>query len=339
MMILSARRCSTSVALTEAPESSGVPADTVAPSPTISTSPSSIVAPGSPASLSTAITSSLATLYCLPPVRITANMIETDIGWRAGRGNSGPGAKNDRTAARAPGGAHYSKAPCAVNDLWLADGAKPMGRDFDRSVGFALALSTPGGIAIAALFAFGFLDRTVAIVAGAAILASATLMAVASAFALAGARAAIDRLSPDAAPHEPAALRNPVLLAAADAVLRGEPVQSVEFALSGRIERVLCAHFAWVGELGLDGAAAILTLHDVTALKRSEQMRADFIANAGHELKTPLAALIGFIETLLGPAREDVAARERFLGIMREQAQRMARLVDDLLSLSRIELN
>src|SRR5437660_12880121 len=68
-------------------------------------------------------------------------------------------------------------------------------------------------------------------------------------------------------------------------------------------------------------------------------MRADFIANAGHELKTPLATLIGFIETLLGPARDDAAARERFLGIMHEQAGRMARLVDDLLSLSRIELN
>ena len=136
-----------------------------------------------------------------------------------------------------------------------------------------------------------------------------------------------------------AALRNPVLLAATDAVLRGEPVHSVEFALSGPVERVLRAHFAWIGEPALDGAAAILSLHDVTALKRSEQMRADFIANAGHELKTPLAALMGFIETLLGPAREDVAARERFLGIMREQAQRMARLVDDLLSLSRIELN
>jgi two-component system, OmpR family, phosphate regulon sensor histidine kinase PhoR len=122
-------------------------------------------------------------------------------------------------------------------------------------------------------------------------------------------------------------------------VLRGEPVRSVEFALSGPVERVLRARFARVGEPALDGAAAILTLHDVTALKRSEQMRADFIANAGHELKTPLATLIGFIETLLGPARDDVAARERFLGIMREQAQRMARLVDDLLSLSRIELN
>ena len=141
-----------------------------------------------------------------------------------------------------------------------------------------------------------------------------------------------------------AALRNPALLAAADAVLRGEPLRSVEFALSGPIERVLRAHFAWIANgpnegPALDGAAAILTLHDVTALKRSEQMRADFIANAGHELKTPLAALIGFIETLLGPARDDVGAQQRFLGIMREQAQRMARLVDDLLSLSQIELN
>ena len=89
----------------------------------------------------------------------------------------------------------------------------------------------------------------------------------------------------------------------------------------------------------LDGAVALLILDDITALKRTEQMRADFIANAGHELKTPLAALIGFIETLLGPARDDDAARERFLAIMHEQARRMARLVDDLLSLSRIELN
>jgi two-component system, OmpR family, phosphate regulon sensor histidine kinase PhoR len=140
------------------------------------------------------------------------------------------------------------------------------------------------------------------------------------------------------------ALRNPALLAAADAVLGGEPTRSVEFALSVPVERVLRAHFARIANApahgpALDGAVAILTLHDVTALKRSEQMRADFIANAGHELKTPLATLIGFIETLLGPAREDADARERFLGIMREQAGRMTRLVDDLLSLSRIELN
>jgi two-component system phosphate regulon sensor histidine kinase PhoR len=67
-------------------------------------------------------------------------------------------------------------------------------------------------------------------------------------------------------------------------------------------------------------------------------MRADFVANASHELRTPLAALTGFIETMQGSARDDASARERFLGIMREQAWRMARLIDDLLSLSRIEL-
>jgi two-component system, OmpR family, phosphate regulon sensor histidine kinase PhoR len=70
-----------------------------------------------------------------------------------------------------------------------------------------------------------------------------------------------------------------------------------------------------------------------------EQMRADFIANASHELRTPLAALSGFIDTLQGAAREDPVARERFLEIMRAQASRMARLIDDLLSLSRIELS
>jgi two-component system phosphate regulon sensor histidine kinase PhoR len=66
-------------------------------------------------------------------------------------------------------------------------------------------------------------------------------------------------------------------------------------------------------------------------------MRTDFVANASHELRTPLASLLGFVETLQGPAREDPHAREQFLGIMRDQALRMSRLVDDLLSLSRIE--
>ncbi|HEV8680933.1 MAG TPA: ATP-binding protein [Stellaceae bacterium] len=153
--------------------------------------------------------------------------------------------------------------------------------------------------------------------------------------------AAAEFIGPVGEPRDlAAALRNPLLLAAADAVLRGEPGRSVEFALSAPVERMLRARFARISDgSASEGAAAILTLHDVTELKRSEQMRADFVANAGHELKTPLATLIGFIETLLGPAREDAAARERFLGIMREQAGRMARLVDDLLSLSRIELN
>ena len=84
---------------------------------------------------------------------------------------------------------------------------------------------------------------------------------------------------------------------------------------------------------------ALLTFHDLTPLRRVEEMRADFVANASHELRTPLAALSGFIEMLQGSARDDVKARERFLPIMQQQASRMARLIDDLLSLSRIELN
>jgi len=83
----------------------------------------------------------------------------------------------------------------------------------------------------------------------------------------------------------------------------------------------------------------LMTFNDLTPLRRVEEMRADFIANASHELRTPLAALLGFIETLQGPAKNDPAAREKFLGIMQGQATRMARLIDDLLSLSRIELN
>lgn len=87
----------------------------------------------------------------------------------------------------------------------------------------------------------------------------------------------------------------------------------------------------------LEDVAALLSLHDVTAIKRAERMRADFVANASHELRTPLSTLVGFVETLQGPARDDEEARDRFLAIMHEQAHRMARLVEDLLSLSRIE--
>ncbi len=83
----------------------------------------------------------------------------------------------------------------------------------------------------------------------------------------------------------------------------------------------------------------LMTFNDLTPLRRVEEMRADFVANASHELRTPLAALLGFIETLQGPAKNDTAAREKFLAIMQQQATRMARLIDDLLSLSRIELN
>src|SRR5271169_73307 len=83
----------------------------------------------------------------------------------------------------------------------------------------------------------------------------------------------------------------------------------------------------------------LMTFHDQTPLRRVEEMRADFVANASHELRTPLAALSGFIDTLQGQAKDDPKARERFLGIMHAQATRMARLIDDLLSLSRVELS
>jgi two-component system, OmpR family, phosphate regulon sensor histidine kinase PhoR len=136
-----------------------------------------------------------------------------------------------------------------------------------------------------------------------------------------------------------AMLRNPVVLAAADAVLRGEAARVVDFAVAVPVERQLQARFAHIDRPSLSDAVAVLTLHDITQLKRAEQMRADFIANASHELRTPLTTLAGFIETLRGPAREDAEARERFLAIMHQQAARMIRLVEDLLSLSRIELN
>jgi two-component system phosphate regulon sensor histidine kinase PhoR len=135
------------------------------------------------------------------------------------------------------------------------------------------------------------------------------------------------------------ALRNPAVLAAADAVLRGEESRIVDFALTVPIARQLRARLARIAPGPQGGAAGALVIHDITGLKRAEQLRADFVANASHELRTPLAALAGFIETLRGPAREDAEARERFLAIMQQQAERMTRLVDDLLSLSRVELN
>jgi two-component system phosphate regulon sensor histidine kinase PhoR len=87
------------------------------------------------------------------------------------------------------------------------------------------------------------------------------------------------------------------------------------------------------------GTGVLLTFEDVTEVEEAGQIRRDFVANVSHELRTPLTALLGFVETLRGPAREDAAARDRFLGIMEREAARMARLVEDLLSLSRVEEN
>jgi two-component system phosphate regulon sensor histidine kinase PhoR len=140
-------------------------------------------------------------------------------------------------------------------------------------------------------------------------------------------------------------LRQPQLLAAVDALLEtgpdgnftGADQIAVEFAVPGPPELDIVAHLRRLPTPAADGSLALMVLHDTTALRRAERMRADFVANASHELKTPIAGLAGFIETLRGPARADAAARERFLAIMADQAERMRRLVDDLLMLSRIE--
>jgi two-component system phosphate regulon sensor histidine kinase PhoR len=135
-------------------------------------------------------------------------------------------------------------------------------------------------------------------------------------------------------------LRHPDLLQTVDKVLAGAADQEIDFtSTSGEIEQHFSARVARLPARGPDGAVAVCSLHDVTTIKRAEQMRADFVANASHELRTPLSSLLGFIETLQGAAKEDTEARERFLEIMQREAQRMSHLVEDLLSLSRIELD
>jgi two-component system, OmpR family, phosphate regulon sensor histidine kinase PhoR len=134
-------------------------------------------------------------------------------------------------------------------------------------------------------------------------------------------------------------IRAPVVLEALDAVLVGAAPRSVEFTVMSSPEQSFSAHVAGAGAPGHKPELAMIMLQDITKAKRIEDMRADFVANASHELRTPLASLTGFIDTLRGAAKDDPAARDRFLGIMSEQASRMRRLIDDLLSLSRIELN
>ena len=138
----------------------------------------------------------------------------------------------------------------------------------------------------------------------------------------------------------PMALRIPALAAAVTRAMARHGAQQVEFSDGDRIERWYRAHVMPVASAsGRPPELFLLTLHDLTPLRRVEEVRADFVANASHELRTPLAALSGFIDTLMGPAREDATARDQFLLIMQSQARRMARLIDDLLSLSRIELS
>ncbi len=130
-------------------------------------------------------------------------------------------------------------------------------------------------------------------------------------------------------------LRNPEVLAAVAEARQGHAT-NVPFSLPVPIER----HYqVYAARISVSPSVTALLLHDLTVVKRSEQLRADFIANASHELRTPLAAVTGFIETLRGHAKEDETVRDQFLDIMGVEANRMRRLIDDLLSLSRIEMN
>ncbi|MFT4089929.1 MAG: ATP-binding protein [Asticcacaulis sp.] len=134
-------------------------------------------------------------------------------------------------------------------------------------------------------------------------------------------------------------MRNPQLLDAVDIALFDRQARHTSFETSGAQDQFW---MAWTAPLPNPSGAkklALVVIHDETDTRRIERMRADFLANASHELRTPLASVSGFIETLRGPAKDDPAARDKFLGIMAAQADRMGRLINDLLSLSRIEMN
>ena len=133
-------------------------------------------------------------------------------------------------------------------------------------------------------------------------------------------------------------LRNPGVRGAIDRALTTNLAQSTEVGLRAPVTRDLYATVVPMDPPLADGGQALVVLSDRTRERVVERMRADFVANVSHELRTPLASLIGFVETLRGPAADDPPAQQRFLGIMAEQGARMNRLIDDLLSLSRIEL-
>ena len=132
-------------------------------------------------------------------------------------------------------------------------------------------------------------------------------------------------------------LRHPVVL---DAVAETRQTgQTVEREIAG-LGSGNVGNSAWrMRSVDAGDGRVLVIFDDITQARLTERMRVDFVANASHELRTPLATLSGFIETLQGPAAEDEPARRRFLDIMAREAARMSRLIDDLLSLSRIELD
>jgi two-component system, OmpR family, phosphate regulon sensor histidine kinase PhoR len=129
-------------------------------------------------------------------------------------------------------------------------------------------------------------------------------------------------------------LRHPQMLGGIAELRARGGVQRLAFFQRLPVERSLDVQMTM-----LDNGYLLFTFTDLTQAMKLDRMRADFVANASHELRTPLASVLGFIETIRGPAKNDAVSRDKFLGIMEEQARRMARLIDDLLSLSSAELN
>lgn len=134
-------------------------------------------------------------------------------------------------------------------------------------------------------------------------------------------------------------LRVPAVLAAVDQVLTKGGEQLVETTLPVPVERIFLVRAVALDLVTEPPVRVVLALSETTMVKKTEQLRADFVANVSHELRSPLSALLGIVETLRGHAVDDAEARSRFLEIMNSEAKRMARLIDDLLSLSRIEVN
>lgn len=249
--------------------------------------------------------------------------------------------------------------------------------DVGRPIGMVSPLLV-GGAAVLVVLALAVLGRLALLDSGVAILAIAAITAIAmrvsrnanaqtgQAGALVGIDEAVEQFSdiltePCLIINERAVLiyRNPAALKRFPRARTGDPlaftlrdpdlVEAIDKAIETGTAQGTELHIPVPNETWYrasvvpyrpaeDRRFVAITLYDFTEQKRTDRMRGDFIANASHELRTPLTSLMGFIDTLQGPAAKDEAARGRFLGIMRSQSERMSGLIDDLLSLSRIEL-
>jgi len=135
------------------------------------------------------------------------------------------------------------------------------------------------------------------------------------------------------------AIRHPECIQCIDEVLAGAPKSRVAIQLQRPSPRVYQVSVVGLDPSDPEDVRAVVSIDDISHVHEAEQMRSDFVANVSHELRSPLTALCGFIETLQSSAKDDPVARERFLGVMEQEANRMNRLIGDLLSLSKVESN